>query len=70
MYSFEELIAEIGSCYLTSLGGVGICDLANSAAYIQERLTILQNDKKFIVQAASKTQQAVEYILCLKSVHD
>ncbi|MBA4850506.1 ArdC family protein [Emticicia sp. BO119] len=62
-YSFEELIAEIGSCYLTSLGGVGISHLNNSAAYIQGWLGLLQNDKKFIVQAASKAQQAVEYIL-------
>jgi antirestriction protein ArdC len=65
-YSLEELIAEIGSCYLTSIGGVGICDLANSAAYIQEWLSVLQNDKKFIVQAASKAQQAVDYILNVK----
>lgn len=62
-YSFEELIAEIGSCYLTAIGGVGIGNLENNAAYIQGWLKILQNDKKFIIQAASKAQRAVEYIL-------
>lgn len=62
-YSFEELIAEIGSCYLTTIGGVGIGNLENNASYIQGWLNTLQNDKKFIIQAASKAQRAVEYIL-------
>jgi len=62
-YSFEELIAEIGSCYLTTIGGVGLGNLENNASYIQGWLNVLQNDKKFIIQAASKAQRAVEYIL-------
>lgn len=66
-YSMEELIAEIGACYLTSIGGVGIGHLENSAAYIQNWLYVLKNDKKFIVQAASKAQRAVEYILNIHS---
>lgn len=63
LYSFEELIAEIGSCYLTSIGGVGIGNLENSTSYINGWLKVLKNDKKFIIQAASKAQKAVEYIL-------
>lgn len=63
LYSLEELIAEIGSCYLTSIGGVGISNLQNSAAYIKGWLSVLENDKRFIVKAASKAQRAVEYIL-------
>lgn len=66
LYSFEELVAEIGSCYLMSLAGLGIYDLANSAAYIQEWLELLQNDNKFIIKAASQAQKAVEYILNVK----
>ena len=65
-YSMEELIAEIGSCYLTSIGGVGIGHLENSAAYIQSWLNVLKNDKRFIIQATSKAQRAVDYILNTK----
>ena len=35
----------------------------NSAAYIQGWLYALKNDKRFIVSAAGKAEQAVKYIL-------
>ncbi|RYU92859.1 ArdC family protein [Emticicia agri] len=70
LYSFEELVAEIGSCYLMSIAGLGICDIANSAAYIQEWLGLLQNDNRFIIKAASQAQKAVEYILNVKPKED
>lgn len=63
MYSMEELTAEMGACYLKSCAGIPMDDLENNAAYIQNWLQVLQNDKKFVVLAASKSQQAVEYIL-------
>lgn len=66
LYSLEELIAEIGSCYLKSISGIGMGDLINNTAYIQGWLKVLKNDKKFILKAASKAQQAVEYILGVK----
>lgn len=62
MYSLEELIAEIGSCFLKSLTGIPFKDLENSAAYIENWLSVLKSDKRFIVQASSKAQQAVSYI--------
>tara|TARA_R110002020_G_scaffold292781_2_gene508159 strand:+ start:382 stop:1413 length:1032 start_codon:yes stop_codon:yes gene_type:complete len=63
-YSKEELIAEMGAGYLNNL--TGIMDhslLDNSAAYIQNWLNELRNDKHLLIEAASKAQKAVDYIL-------
>jgi antirestriction protein ArdC len=62
-YSIEELIAEIGSCYLKSVTDVPIEDLENSASYIDHWLKVLRGDKKMIVQASNKAQMAVNFIL-------
>ncbi|NBI05108.1 antirestriction protein, partial [bacterium C-53] len=35
----------------------------NSAAYVQNWLSVLRNDVKFIVSASSKAEKAVDYIL-------
>ena len=35
----------------------------NSAAYVQNWLTVLKSDKRFIVSTAGKADKAVEYIL-------
>ena len=35
----------------------------NSTAYIQNWLSVLRNDTKFIVSASSKAEKAVKYIL-------
>ncbi|WP_051315849.1 ArdC family protein [Algoriphagus vanfongensis] len=63
-YSKEELIAEMGAGYLNNL--TGIMDrtlLDNSAAYIQNWLAELKNDKQLLIEAAGKAQKAVDYIL-------
>lgn len=63
-YSKEELIAEIGAAAL-----VNHCKLEtsqsfrNNSAYIQNWLSVLKNDKRFIVSAAGKAEKAVNYIL-------
>jgi len=62
-YSLEELIAEIGACYINAYCGIANTTLPNSVAYIQSWLEVLRNDKKFVVQAASQAQKAVDYIL-------
>jgi antirestriction protein ArdC len=62
-YSMEELVAEIGSCYLQSYSGIETKDFNNNVAYIQNWLNVLQNDKKFIIYASAKAQKAVDYIL-------
>jgi len=61
-YSIEELIAEMGTCYLQSFAGI-TSEFQHSAAYLQGWLGKLKNDKYFIFQAASAAQKAVDYIL-------
>ena len=63
MYSLEELVAEIGSCYLKSYCGLSIADMSNNAAYIKSWLSVFENDTRILIKAASRAQQAVEYIL-------
>ncbi|MBU1862848.1 MAG: DUF1738 domain-containing protein [Candidatus Omnitrophica bacterium] len=62
-YSFEELIAEIGACFLCAEAGIAQDILDNSAAYIKGWLTTFRNDKRFVVRAANRAQRAVNYIL-------
>ncbi len=62
-YSTEELVAEIGSCYLQSYTGIVKNDMANSAAYIQGWLGKLKNDKRAIIYASGLAQRATDYIL-------
>lgn len=62
-YSLEELVAEIGSCYLKSHVGLPIADMSNNAAYIKGWLDVFKSDKSFLIKAASQGQRAVEFIL-------
>jgi len=63
-YSKEELVAEIGAAtILNTLGIETAHSFRNSAAYIQNWLTVLRNDNHFIISAASKAEKAVSYIL-------
>ena len=63
-YSKEELVAEIGSAALVHHCGIETADsFHNSAAYVQNWLTALKNDKRFIVSAAGKADKAVNFIL-------
>lgn len=63
-YSKEELVAEIGAAALVNHAGLETTtSFRNNAAYIQNWLGVLKNDKRFIVSAASKAEKAVELIL-------
>lgn len=61
-YSHEELVAEIGSCYLQSVTGIQE-PFEQSAAYIDGWLAKLEHDKRFIYSAATHAQRAADYIL-------
>lgn len=63
LYSIEELIAELGSAYLSGYCGIIEKQIKSSAAYIEGWLGKLKNDKKFIVKASGMAQKAVDYIL-------
>ena len=63
-YSKEELIAEISSATLINHAGLETSDsFRNNAAYVQNWLSALQNDKRFIVSASGQAEKAVNLIL-------
>ena len=63
-YSKEELIAEIGAAALVNHTGLETPDsFRNNAAYVQNWLQVLKDDKRFIVSAAGKAEKAVNLIL-------
>ena len=63
-YSKEELVAEIASCALVNHVGLETStSFSNNAAYIQNWLSVLKGDKRFIVSAAGKAEKAVNLIL-------
>ena len=65
-YSKEELVAEMGAAFLCGQAGIAERTLNNSAAYLQNWLEALRNDKKLIVQAAAQAQKAADFILGTK----
>ena len=65
-YSKEELVAEIGASALVNHAGLETASsFRNNAAYVQNWLQVLRNDKRFIVSAAGKAEKAVKLILGL-----
>ena len=63
-YSKEELVAEIGASALVNHAGLETASsFRNSAAYIQNWLKVLRDDKRFIVSASGKAEKAVNLIL-------
>jgi antirestriction protein ArdC len=62
-YCKEELIAEIGSAFLCGHAGIVERTIDNSAAYIENWLQQLKDDKTLIVYAAAQAQKAADFIL-------
>lgn len=70
-YSFEELVAEIGSMMMLAyLGMSDDRDTVNSAAYIAGWAKSLQDENhvNWIISASNKAKKAVEYILNVAGV--
>lgn len=61
-YAKEELVAELGSCFLSADLGLEPETTDQHAAYIQSWLKAMRDDKKFIFTAASHASKAVEFI--------
>ena len=63
-YSFEELMAELGTSFLLSHFNLYNEDLLdNSASYIKGWLSVFKSDNKVLFKAASEAQKAFDYIL-------
>lgn len=62
-YSQEELVAEIGACFLHSHAGINTEDMSNNIAYIQSWLMKLEDDKRMIIYASTQAQKAVDWVM-------
>ena len=61
-YAFEELVAEIGACFLCIHFGLDPEIEIDHAPYIQNWIEVLENDHKAIFKAAAEAQKAVEFL--------
>jgi antirestriction protein ArdC len=65
-YAFEELVAELGSAMLCAHCGIDGEMQSNHVAYIANWLKVLRNDKKAILTASAKAQQALDFLTKIK----
>lgn len=64
-YAFEELIAELGSCFLCSYFNIE-ADLRH-AEYLESWLKALKAEPKLLWKAASQAQKAFDFLLSLQN---
>lgn len=62
-YSKEELVAELGSCFLCAETGILPQQIDNATAYIKHWIKQLKDNKKLIWKASQDAQKAVDYII-------
>jgi antirestriction protein ArdC len=62
-YAIEELIAELGSAYTMARLELELTPREDHAQYIQSWLRVLKADKRAIFTAASKAQQAADFVV-------
>jgi len=63
-YAEEELVAEIGACFLASELGIPITEhLDNHSAYLKGWLERMKGDAGFIFRASSAASKATDFIL-------
>lgn len=63
-YSFEELVAELTACFVSSAcGNLETVQMENSASYIKSWVSKLQNNTDWIVKASGYATRATKYIL-------
>lgn len=67
-YAMEELVAELGSCFLGADLVVTPDIREDHASYIDSWLKVLKSDKRAIFTAASQASKAVEYLHSLQPV--
>lgn len=60
-YAFEELVAELTSCFVCANFGIARVDA--TASYVDSWLVALKRDKKFFTRACNYAQTAADYIL-------
>lgn len=65
-YAREELVAELGSAFLSADLGLTPDIRADHAAYIATWLKVLKDDKRFIFSAAAHAQRAADFLHALQ----
>jgi len=66
-YAREELVAEMGSAFLCAT--LGIVPTVRHADYIGNWLTVLKNDSRAIITAASHASKAADFVLAFAQPH-
>jgi len=61
-YAFEELVAELGAAFLCAELGIANEPRPDHAVYLASWLKVLEKDPRAIFLAASKAQEAAEYL--------
>ncbi|QBX36892.1 DUF1738 domain-containing protein [Brevundimonas sp. S30B] len=69
-YAFEELVAELGAAFAMARLGISAEPREDHAAYLQSWLKVLKQDKRAIFTAASKAQQACDFLFDLADKAD
>lgn len=65
-YAAEELVAEIGSAFLSADLGLALEPRADHASYIVNWIDVMKNDKRAIFTAAAHAERAVGYLHSLQ----
>mgnify|MGYP000919157509 CR=1 FL=1 len=65
-YAFEELVAELGSCFMAAEIGYVHKTLENHASYLESWLDVLKKDKQAIFKAAKLAGAACDYVLAFE----
>jgi len=66
-YAREELVAELTSAFLCSKAGIVNENIDNNAAYIDNWLGALKNDKMIVYDAMKDAFKAIEYLGILEA---
>ena len=61
-YAVEELVAELGSAFLSARLGFRLEPIPDNAAYIGSWLRLLREDNRAIFQAATRAKEAVKFL--------
>lgn len=64
-YAYEELVAEITSCYMGEYltTPMSDADLENHAAYVQHWITRIEKDPNYLMKAIKEAEKAADYMI-------
>jgi len=69
-YAVEELVAELGSAFLSADLGLMLDPRSDHAGYIENWLAVLKKDHRAIFTAAAKAQSAVDWLHKTAKLHE